>query len=106
MGFGSKVAMSILYGVGVAQTFLFNKRWSFRHSGAHGAAFMRYCIAYGLGYVLNWVVLFMLVDRMSYPHQIVQGVMIVALAVMLFLLQKLWVFRGTTSTSTTSGFSS
>jgi putative flippase GtrA len=59
----------------------------------HGPAFVRYCSAYGLGYVINLLVLIVLVDRMGYPHEIVQGVMILSLAVMLFLLQKFWVFR-------------
>lgn len=99
-GMEPKVAMTLLYGVGVAQTFIFNKRWSFRHGGLHGPAFVRYCIAYGLGYVINLLVLIVLVDRMGYPHEIVQGVMVLSLAVMLFLLQKFWVFRPSSATST------
>lgn len=92
-GIEPKLSMSLLYLVGVAQTFVFNKRWSFRHSGMHGIAFIRYCSAYGLGYVINLLVLVVLVDRMGYPHEIVQGGMVLLLAVMLFLLQKFWVFR-------------
>lgn len=92
-GMDPKLSMSSLYALGVAQTFLFNKRWTFRHGGMHGPAFVRYCIAYGLGYVINLLVLVLLVDQMGYPHEIVQGVMVLSLAVMLFLLQKFWVFR-------------
>jgi len=92
-GMEHKIAMTLLYAVGVAQTFIFNKRWSFRHGGMHGPAFMRYCISYGLGYAVNLLALLVLVDRMGYPHEIVQGVMVLSLAVMLFLLQKFWVFR-------------
>lgn len=33
-----KMAMTLLYGIGVAQTFIFNKRWSFRHGEMHGPA--------------------------------------------------------------------
>jgi putative flippase GtrA len=88
-----KIAMTLLYLTGVAQTFVFNKRWSFRHSGMHGPAFARYCAAYLLGYVANFLGLVILVDRLGYPHQRVQAVMVVALAVMLFMLQKFWVFR-------------
>ena len=99
-GMEPKMAMTLLYGIGVAQTFIFNKRWSFRHGGLHGPAFARYCIAYGLGYVINLVVLIVLVDRMGYPHEIVQGVMVLSLAVMLFLLQKFWVFRPSSASST------
>jgi hypothetical protein len=45
-----------------------------------------------------------LVDRMGYPHQLVQGVAIVVLAILLFLMQKFWVFRPTSvSPSHTTG---
>lgn len=91
-GVEPKLAMTLLYGVGVLQTFVFNKRWTFGHDGRHGTVFIRYCMAYGLGYVINLLVLMILVDHLGYPHQIVQGIMILALAVMLFLLQKFWVF--------------
>ena len=93
LGAEPKLAMTVLYLAGVVQTFLVNKRWSFRHGGLHGPAFLRYCAAYALGYVVNFVSLLMLVDRLGWPHQVVQGVMIVLLALMLFALQKFWVFR-------------
>ena len=92
-GVEAKLAMTLLYLAGVAQTFVFNKRWSFRHGGTHAPAFVRYCAAYAIGYAINFVVLLLLVDRLGYPHRIVQGIMIVCLAVMLFVLQKFWVFR-------------
>lgn len=91
-GIEHKIAMSLLYGVGVAQTFILNKRWSFRHSGAHRIAFVRYCISYSFGYFINLASLYILVDRFGYPHQIIQGMMIIVLAVMLFVLQKFWIF--------------
>ena len=93
LGVEPKLAMTLLYAAGIAQTFLFNKRWSFRHGGMHGPAFVRYCAAYALGYAINFVALLLLVDRLGYPHQLVQGVVVVSLAVMLFSLQKFWVFR-------------
>lgn len=93
LGLGPKLAMSLLYGMGVLQTFLFNKRWTFEHRGAHRVVFFRYCAAYGFGYLINLAVLLVLVDRHGYPHEAVQGVMILSLAVMLFLLQKYWVFH-------------
>ncbi|MBN8441190.1 MAG: GtrA family protein [Thauera sp.] len=104
-GMEHKLAMTLLYAVGVAQTFIFNKRWSFRHAGAHGTAFARYCIAYAAGYFINLAALFILVDRLGYAHQLVQGVMILALAAMLFMLQKFWVFRSTSSLPANSGSS-
>ncbi|MDD2988983.1 MAG: GtrA family protein [Zoogloea sp.] len=93
MGVEPKLAMSLLYALGVIQTFYFNKAWSFRHGGTHGPAFIRYCISYGLGYLFNLAALYVLVDHLGHPHQIIQGALIICTAVLLFLLQKLWVFR-------------
>ena len=103
VGMGPKPAMTLLYAMGVIQTFFFNKRWSFRHGGNHGPAFVRYCASYALGYGLNLAALWVLVDRLGYPHQIVQGIMILALAMMLFLLQKFWVFPATPTASIAKG---
>ena len=93
LGMGHKTAMSLLYAVGVMQTFIFNRKWSFGHQGGLHGAFARYVTSYAFGYLLNLTVLWLAVDHLGLPHQIVQGVMILTLAVMLFLLQKHWVFR-------------
>lgn len=98
-GLEHKLAMTLLYAVGVAQTFFFNKRWSFRHGGAYGSAFVRYCLSYALGYMINLLALVVFVDWLDHPHQIVQGIVVLALAVMLFLLQKFWVFHSNTNAS-------
>jgi putative flippase GtrA len=93
LGMGHKTAMTLLYVAGVLQTFIFNKRWSFRHGGEATPALMRYLAAYAAGYVINYGALLVLVDRWGLPHQWVQFFMIGFLAVMLFVLQRYWVFR-------------
>jgi len=93
LGIGPKLAMTLLYGVGVLQTFVFNKNWSFRFDGAATPALARYAMAYGAGYAINFLALVVLVDRAGLPHMWVQGVMILVVALMLFLLQRHWVFR-------------
>lgn len=91
-GMGHKTAMSLLYVVGVMQTFIFNRNWSFGHQGGLHGAFARYVASYALGYLLNLSVLWLAVDRLGLPHQIVQGVMVIVVAITIFLLQKFWVF--------------
>ncbi|MGQ9686807.1 MAG: GtrA family protein [Thiobacillaceae bacterium] len=91
-GIGHKTAMTLLYAVGVAQTFYFNRTWSFGHDGRVATSFVRYASAYAFGYVFNLVMLVLLVDRWGWPHQWVQGAMIFVLAGLLFLLQRYWVF--------------
>ena len=93
LGTGPKLAMSLLYGVGVLQTFVFNKKWSFRFEGAATPALVRYVTVYAMGYVIQFLALMLLVDLMGLPHQWVMGVLILFVALLLFLAQKFWVFR-------------
>lgn len=92
LGMAPKFAMTLLYGMGVLQTFVLNRRWTFQHDGPARAALFRYGLSYLAGYVINFVALLVLVDMQHWPHEAVQGVMIAVLAVILFLLQKFWVF--------------
>jgi len=92
-GAGPKSAMSVLYALGVAWTFTFNRNWSFGHEGMASPAFMRYIVIYVAGYAVNWLVLLLFVDQWHWPHQWVQACMIVILAAALFFGQKFWVFR-------------
>ena len=91
-GMGPKSAMTLLYVVGVALSYYFNRGWSFGHQGNPGEAFARYGIAYALGYLLNFGLLWLGVDRLQLPHQFIQIVAIFVVAVFLFLLHRFWVF--------------
>jgi hypothetical protein len=82
--------MSILYVVGVLQTFVFNKKWTFRHYGHQMVTFMRYISLYVFGYLINLIVM---VDQLGYSYERVQGLTVLVLAVLLFVLQKAWIFR-------------
>ena len=99
-GVGPKLAMTIVYGAAVLQSFVLNKSWSFQFNDAATAkvapTFARYFIVYGLGYVVNLLGLVLLVERMRVPHQLAQGVMIVVVAFMLFVAQRYWVFAART----------
>jgi putative flippase GtrA len=92
LGLGHKMAMTLLYAVGILQTFIFNKHWTFTHRGGTPRSLLRYLAAYGGCYGLNLVLLYVLVDRLGLPHAPVQGVAILGIALIVFLLQKYWVF--------------
>lgn len=92
LGVGPKTAMTWLYLLSVLQTFFFNKDWSFHFSGAGSPALVRYATVYALGYVINFLTLMLLVDQAGLPHQLVQGMMILVVAVILFIAQRYWVF--------------
>lgn len=90
---GHKLAMSLLYATGTSLTFVFNRNWTFGHGGHISKAFITYVAVYALGYLFNLVALYILVDRLGFNHQWVQGCLIIAVALLLFTLQKLVVFK-------------
>lgn len=91
-GVSYKIAMTMLYVIGTLQTFVVNSRWTFKHTGRNKASLLKYVFAYGACYLINICALIVFVDRLGLPHQVVQGVMILTITVVMFLLQKFWVF--------------
>ena len=92
IGVEPKAAMSLLYVVGVLQTFILNKQWTFRYEGNVRRTVIRYWIAYACLYVANIVLLLLFVDIAGFDHRVVQGVLILVFGLVLFALQKYWVF--------------
>lgn len=89
-----KLAMTIAYAIGVTGTFHLNRGWTFSDTSHQGFALVRYLLTYATGYLINYVALLILVDRLAYPHEYIQAGMGILLAVFLFLMQKYWVFKG------------
>ena len=85
--------MSLLYIFGVLQTFVLNKKWTFSHHGYLSVTFVRYISLYAVGYLINLGVLIVMVDRLGYSHEWVQGMTVMMVAVLLFVMQRVWVFR-------------
>ena len=92
LGVEPKMAMTLIYFVAAAVGYVGNRQWTFSHQGTVLKSGGRYFIAHFLGYTLNFLVLYIFVDRLGYVHQWVQGVAIVAIAGLLFVLFKYFVF--------------
>ena len=87
-----KLTMTVLYSLGALISFFANRHFTFRDKGRIHSAGLRYLFAQLLGYLLNLSLLLFFVDWMSFPHQIVQALAIVVVAVFLFLLSRFFVF--------------
>jgi putative flippase GtrA len=87
-----KSAMTVVYVVGVIIGFVGHRSWSFEHSGRADAALLRYAGAYVIGYLVNLAGLELGVSFLGLPHQLVQAAMILIVAVMMFVMQKYFVF--------------
>jgi putative flippase GtrA len=89
---GPKIAMTLVYLAGASFGYLGNRQWTFYYSGRVIPALIKYIIAQFSGYWLNFFLLYILVDQMSYPHQIVQLFAIFVVAGFLFIILKKYVF--------------
>lgn len=87
-----KSTMTALYFVGASISFFANRRFAFRHDGSAGTAGVRYLLAQLAGYLLNLVLLLLFVDWLGFPHQIVQAIAIVVVAIFLFIVLRSFVF--------------
>jgi putative flippase GtrA len=87
------LAMTLLYAVGATIGFFGHRRLTFSYTGSVFGSGLRYTIVHLTGYFINLAILVEFVDRLGYPHQLVQAVAIFIVAAFLFIMFKLFVFR-------------
>jgi len=87
-----KVAITILYPVGVAAAYCGHSKYSFSYQGNSNNALLRFSVAHLVGYRVNLLMLFILSDKLKLPHQAVQALAIFVIAGILFLMCKYFVF--------------
>ncbi|WP_076998634.1 GtrA family protein [Variovorax sp. KK3] len=87
-----KVAVTLMYPIGAVTAYFGHARYSFAYSGRTSHGLLRYAIAHVIGYGVNVGMLYVLSDRLGYPHQAVQAAAIVVVAGILYLLFRYFVF--------------
>ena len=92
LGATPKITISFLYMLAAAVGFWGHRKFTFEYKGKLIGAGIRYVIAHCLGYLINFTILFVMVDKLGYAHQWVQGVAIFVVAISLFLSFKFFVF--------------
>jgi putative flippase GtrA len=90
-----KVAVTLLYPVGAVTAYFGHLKYAFSYQGKGATASLRYVIAHLVGYCVNLLMLFILTDKLLFPHQAVQALAIFVVAGILFLLFRYFVFPKT-----------
>jgi putative flippase GtrA len=86
------VAISLLYPIGAVTAYFGHSKYAFSYQGKHTYALVRYIIAHLIGYGVNFLMLYLLWDKLNFPHQAVQAAAIIVVAGVLFLLFRYFVF--------------
>lgn len=92
LGINEKLSMTLMYLAGVVFGYAANYRWTFSQVNNRGAM-LRYIFMHISGYLINLIILYVVVDWFGYPHQLVQIVAIIIIALFGFLMCKYFVFR-------------
>jgi len=92
LGAGPKTTMTLLYAVGAVAGYFSHRKLAFSYGGSVVGSAIRYGVAHLCGYGLNFALLYILVDRLGYPHQVIQGLAIFMVAGFLFLCFNFVVF--------------
>ena len=95
LGGTPKITMSVLYVITAVVSFFGNRKLTFSHEGCLFRSSARFIVAHCAGYLINLCMLFVLVDKLGYPHQLVQVFAIFVVAAFLFVTFKLFVFTET-----------
>lgn len=93
LGTDPKVAVAILYPIGTAISFFANRQWTFEDKGHVGHSMPRYLAMHAFGYALNLLIIYLGVDVLQFPHQLVQLFAMGFLAVLFFLVSRFLIFN-------------
>jgi len=91
-GMDPKITVTLLYFIGVLASYFANKRLTFRCTRSILSSGIRYLSVYILGYLINLSLIALFVDGLGVPHQLVQGIAILVVAVVMFIMLRLFVF--------------
>lgn len=93
IGFVPEMALTLVYLVAATVAFFGNKKYTFEYEGDARRAAIKFALSYALGYLISIGLLWLLYRVLGFPHQFVVAFGIVLVAIILFLLQRFFVFR-------------
>jgi putative flippase GtrA len=93
LGISPILTISIFYPVYIGVAFYLHKTLSFGHKGQLTASAIKYLVAYVGCYLLNVGMLAFFSDYLGFPHWLVQAGAVVSIALLLFVIQRYWIFR-------------
>lgn len=92
LGIEHKVTMSLLYAIGTIISYVGNRKWTFASEGSTFMTSVKHIVVFAIGYMLNFAILVVFVDKLGFAHQIVQAIAILIIALFLFVAMKFFVF--------------
>ncbi len=93
IGMGDVAANVIGYAIGLANSFAWNRRWTFNHSGAVLPAVLRFLIVFLTAYLLNLATVMAAIHGFGINSYVAQAIGILPYTVFFYLGSRWFVFR-------------
>ena len=93
LGFGDVTANSCGYSIGLALSFILNRRWTFRHSGPVLPALVRFLAIFILAYLSNLATVLVAIKSLGVNSYIAQAGGILPYTVIFFFGSRYFAFR-------------
>ena len=74
-------------------SYLGHRHWTFADHGAGSGSFVRFLITALLGFFLNQFLFYLLLQHVRLPYYISLAIVVVVVAIMTYVLSRLWAFR-------------
>lgn len=94
LGLHYLAASGVAFGIGVLNSYVLNRRWTFRSGGRRTPEALRFVVVQGVGLGTNLGLLYALVDGAGVHHLVGQALVFPAVSALTFLLSRRWAFKG------------
>jgi putative flippase GtrA len=86
--------ISITYPFGIMLSFFFHNRYTFNKVHTNRLlSILKYLFVYFIGYLINLIILIIFHNKLLFPHEVVQIFSIVVISLVLFTLNRKFVFK-------------
>jgi putative flippase GtrA len=93
LGVPYKIAMTLLYFVGVMMSYFGNKKFTFADTQKMSTTIVKFLVVYIIGYIVQYVILYVLVDRFVVFHAYAQLAGAIVVAVYIFIALRFFIFN-------------
>lgn len=79
--------------IGIAHSFIWNKKWTFKSKGDVRKESIRFISVYGIAFLINLVILALFVEKLMFNPKIAQVFALSVVSIISFYGHKYWSFR-------------
>lgn len=90
--FNYLLALTLSHIIGVTHSFFWNKFWTFKSKTKNISELLKFITVYTLVYIINFLLLFILVQKLKWNPKIAQLLILFIITIISFVFHNFWTF--------------